>query len=96
MLIRMTPMLLPTPPSEKPKCTFLPSGLEHPAFSRFQGGRSGYVLCYKRALESVRERGMLHAPPSYVPPCSPNYDFAPQAHTDASRPKVWPPHPCTH
>lgn len=88
-------MLLPTPPSEKPKCTFLPSGLEHPAFSRIQGGRSGYVLCYKRTLESVRERGRLHALFSDVSLCSPNHRVAPQAHTDASRPTVWPQYPCT-
>ncbi|KAI0660848.1 hypothetical protein C8Q70DRAFT_972874 [Cubamyces menziesii] len=57
MLIRMTPMLFSQLASEKPKCAFLPSGLEHPAFTRFEGGRSSYLLCYKPVFDLVRETG---------------------------------------
>ncbi|KAI0832567.1 hypothetical protein BC628DRAFT_1310240 [Trametes gibbosa] len=57
LMIRMTPMRLPGGSSERPVCTFLPSGLEHPAFSRFQGGRSSYLLCYKPVVDFVRRKG---------------------------------------
>ncbi|KAI0650601.1 hypothetical protein C8Q79DRAFT_395064 [Trametes meyenii] len=57
LLIRMTPMLLPGSPSERPKCAFLPDGLEHPSFRRSVGGRSGYILCSKGAVRSAKEKG---------------------------------------
>ncbi|KAI0677408.1 hypothetical protein C8Q78DRAFT_1002640 [Trametes maxima] len=57
LLIRMTPMLLPGPPSERPKCAFLPDGIEHPSFSRSVGGHSSYILCLKGVVRSAREKG---------------------------------------
>ncbi|KAI0638323.1 hypothetical protein C8Q77DRAFT_424888 [Trametes polyzona] len=57
LMIRMTPMVLPSEAPGRPKCTFLPSGLEHPAFSPFCGGRSGYLLCHKPVVDFVARKG---------------------------------------
>ncbi|KAI0375781.1 hypothetical protein BV20DRAFT_1048053 [Pilatotrama ljubarskyi] len=57
LLIRMTPMLLPSAPNERQRCSFLPSGLEHPALTPFAGGRSGYLLCNKSVIDSVKDKG---------------------------------------
>ncbi|CDO68675.1 hypothetical protein BN946_scf184652.g2 [Trametes cinnabarina] len=53
----MTTMKLPDSPSGKQQYAFLPSALEHPRFTRYQGGRSSYMLCHKQVIDSVRERG---------------------------------------
>ncbi|OSD04382.1 hypothetical protein PYCCODRAFT_152156 [Trametes coccinea BRFM310] len=57
MLIRMTTMILPDSRPGKLRYAFLPNGLEHPRFTRFQGGRSSYVLCHQPVIEYVRDRG---------------------------------------
>ncbi|KAI0335608.1 hypothetical protein GY45DRAFT_1240198 [Cubamyces sp. BRFM 1775] len=70
MLIRMTPMVVPDSTSEETKYVFLPSGLEHPAFTRHQGGHSSYLLCYKPLVDAVRQRGKpceCHSPASAEP-----------------------------
>ncbi|KAI9000879.1 hypothetical protein BD414DRAFT_532689 [Trametes punicea] len=59
LLVRMTPMLLPvSSPSQRPQSAFLPSGMEHPKFAPFEGGRSSYTLCYKPVVQAVLDRGL--------------------------------------
>lgn len=55
LMIRMAPAIIP---GDITKTTFLPSGIEHPAFRRFKGGKSRYLLCWKPVLERVLKTGM--------------------------------------
>lgn len=52
----MTPVLFPDLAGTR-KCSFLPSGIEHPAFRRQRGGRIRYLLCWKPVLQHVAATG---------------------------------------
>ncbi|KAI1796246.1 hypothetical protein LXA43DRAFT_659735 [Ganoderma leucocontextum] len=54
LMIRMSPAIIP---GDTTKTTFLPSGIEHPAFRPFRGGKSKYLLCWKPVLERALKTG---------------------------------------
>lgn len=54
LMIRMAPAIVP---GDIVKTTFLPSGIEHPSFRRFRGGKSRYLLCWKPILERALKTG---------------------------------------
>ncbi|KAI9056545.1 hypothetical protein FKP32DRAFT_1682481 [Trametes sanguinea] len=50
-------MKLPHTPPAKLHYAFLPNGLEHPKFRRYEGGHSAYILCHKATIQHVKDRG---------------------------------------
>lgn len=56
LMIRMAPAIIPRDPV---KTAFLPSGIEHPAFRRYRGGKSRYLLCWKPVFERALRIGMF-------------------------------------
>ncbi|KAM5534275.1 hypothetical protein V8D89_012003 [Ganoderma adspersum] len=55
LMIRMAPAIIP---GDTIKTAFLPSGIEHPSFRRFRGGKSRYLLCWKPILERALKTGV--------------------------------------
>jgi hypothetical protein len=57
LMIRMSPMQLPSRSQASIVKYLLPDGLEHPRFKMRKSGGASYIVCWKGALELFAERG---------------------------------------
>ena len=66
-LIRLSPMRVPPPFIEREMLALLPDKLEHPRFKNRKSGRAIYIICWKRALVQLVNKGVtLCAPVSHT------------------------------